>query len=255
MSRSFLGGEGYVLYEDALEALARLQDGAARLLILDPPYGTTELPWDQAPSLTPLLLEARRVLGNGVALAFAAHPFALDLLNAARGVGASYYELIWVKRRPTNPLNASRMPLRGHENVFVLYWGPHIYVPQLRPGAPYRVRRRVTHGSHWGGPGEEHVAENPGTRHPTTVWHGDVGDAGERRIHPTQKPLAFLIWAVRSYTHPGDLVVDPYAGSGVSGVAALMEGRRWVGAEANPEYRARALEWLSSVQAPLLREE
>lgn len=242
----------YALYEDALEALGAVGDGEARLLVLDPPYGTTDLPWDQRPDLRLLLSEAKRVLGGGVVLAFAVHPFALNLLNTARELGASYYEIVWVKRRATNPLNASRMPLRAHENVFVLYWGAHVYNPQLRSGVPYRVRRRATHGSHWGRPGEEHVAENAGTRHPTTVFEGDVGDMKEKRVHPTQKPLSLLVWAVRSYTHPGDLVVDPYAGSGASGVAAIREGRRWVGAEADPEYRKAALKWLSGVQVPLL---
>lgn len=246
-------GEAFALYEDAFEVLARLEAGSARLVVLDPPYGTTQLPWDHAPHPPRLLQEVGRVLGAGVVLAFAAHPYALDLLLVAREAGWSYYELIWAKPRPTNPFNANRRPLVAHENVFVLYRGPHLYQPQLRPGTPYRLRRRTPAGRHYGR-GTPHVAENPGTRHPTSVFHTDVGEAGEPRLHPTQKPLSFLLWAVHSYTEPGDLVVDPYAGSGVSGVAALMTGRRWVGAEAHPEYRERARRWLAGA-IPLLVEE
>lgn len=60
-----------------------------------------------------------------------------------------------------------------------------------------------------------------------------AGGKGQKRanIHPTVKPLALMRWLVRLVTPPGGLVIDPYTGSGTTGVAAVCEGMRFAGAE------------------------
>jgi DNA modification methylase len=60
----------------------------------------------------------------------------------------------------------------------------------------------------------------------------------ERTGHQTQKPLALMDVLVRLFSDPGELILDPFAGSGTTGVAALRLGRRFVGWEMNPEYAA-----------------
>ncbi len=57
-----------------------------------------------------------------------------------------------------------------------------------------------------------------------------------RNLHPTVKPLELMQWLVRLVTPPGGTVLDPFTGSGSTGVAALLEGRRFVGIEREPEY-------------------
>jgi site-specific DNA-methyltransferase (adenine-specific) len=78
---------------------------------------------------------------------------------------------------------------------------------------------------------------------------------GERNAHPTVKPLAFMRWLVRLVTPPGGLVLDPFAGSGTTGVAALSEGMRFVGVEREAEYvqiaRARIGAWRAEAQGSL----
>jgi site-specific DNA-methyltransferase (adenine-specific) len=54
--------------------------------------------------------------------------------------------------------------------------------------------------------------------------------------HPTVKPVAVVRWLVRLVTPPGGIVLDPFAGSGTTALAALAEGRRWVLVEREPEY-------------------
>jgi len=54
--------------------------------------------------------------------------------------------------------------------------------------------------------------------------------------HPTQKPLELLDRILLASTEAGDLVLDPFAGSGTTGVAAARLGRRFVGIELEPEY-------------------
>jgi len=55
-----------------------------------------------------------------------------------------------------------------------------------------------------------------------------------------QKPLDLMRALIRDYSRPGDLICDPYAGSGTTLLAAVIEGRRAIGAEINPETHARA---------------
>lgn len=55
-------------------------------------------------------------------------------------------------------------------------------------------------------------------------------------IHPTVKPLALMRWLVRLVTPPGGVVLDPFAGSGSTGIAALLEGRTFLGIEREGEY-------------------
>lgn len=57
-----------------------------------------------------------------------------------------------------------------------------------------------------------------------------------RNLHPTVKPLGLMRWLVRLVTPPGGVVLDPFAGSGSTGVAALLEGRRFIGIERESQY-------------------
>ena len=59
---------------------------------------------------------------------------------------------------------------------------------------------------------------------------------GGKRIHPTQKPLELFRELVRKHSSPGDLVIDPFLGSGTTGVAALEEGRTFAGCDIDEYY-------------------
>jgi len=71
---------------------------------------------------------------------------------------------------------------------------------------------------------------------PTDVWWMTIVPPGgtERTGYPTQKPVRLLERIVASSSRPGDLVLDPYAGSGTTGVAAARLGRRWLLVDRNP---------------------
>ena len=70
---------------------------------------------------------------------------------------------------------------------------------------------------------------------------------GARNHHPTVKPVSLMRWLVRLVTPPGGLVLDPFCGSGSTGVACLHEGFRFLGIEREAEYlaiaRARLTAW------------
>jgi len=75
------------------------------------------------------------------------------------------------------------------------------------------------------------------------VWQSQCA----RGNHPTEKPVPLLREWIRLFTDPGEVVFDPFAGSGSTGVAALSIGRRFVGCEIDPNYHAIALQRLAKV--------
>jgi site-specific DNA-methyltransferase (adenine-specific) len=69
------------------------------------------------------------------------------------------------------------------------------------------------------------------------------------KLHPTQKPIAALVPLIRSFSLPGEVVLDPFAGSGSSCAAALLAGRRYTGIELNAEYFSEASRRMDRVKA------
>jgi site-specific DNA-methyltransferase (adenine-specific) len=82
------------------------------------------------------------------------------------------------------------------------------------------------------------IAERPEPGGAQVVWSVPTPGPREKSHgrHPTQKPLGLLERIVAASTAPGDLVVDPFSGSGTTGVAAVQAGCRFLGMELNPEY-------------------
>ncbi|MBM3269330.1 MAG: site-specific DNA-methyltransferase [Candidatus Sericytochromatia bacterium] len=84
----------------------------------------------------------------------------------------------------------------------------------------------------------QHMREIAGGKQMKSVWRLQAPGRAEKAhgSHPTQKPLALLERVVLASTRPGDLVVDPFGGSGTTGLAAVRHGRRFVGIDLDPAY-------------------
>lgn len=76
------------------------------------------------------------------------------------------------------------------------------------------------------------MTDNDGSRYPVTVQDFAI----ERGLHPTQKPVALMEYMIKTYTNPGDMVLDNVMGSGTTGVAARRTGRRFIGIEREASY-------------------
>lgn len=72
------------------------------------------------------------------------------------------------------------------------------------------------------------------------VWHHNAenSQSSDRKElqHPCPKPLSLMLELVQQFTDPGDLVLDPFSGSGTTGVACLRLGRRFIGIDKDPQY-------------------
>jgi len=81
----------------------------------------------------------------------------------------------------------------------------------------------------------------------TREWNGLLGKE-ENRQHATQKPLKIMKWLIVNYTNEGDTILDPFMGSGTTGVACVQTGRNFIGIEIDPTYYAIAEKRIKDAQ-------
>lgn len=93
------------------------------------------------------------------------------------------------------------------------------------------------------------MRQENGGKQMKTVWRFKAPGPDEKRFgkHPTQKPVALITRCLRASTHPGDVVLDPFVGSGSTGVAALGLGRDFIGIDADEAFVAISARRLSQV--------
>ena len=77
-------------------------------------------------------------------------------------------------------------------------------------------------------------------------------ERGEGNNHPTVKPIALMSYLCRLVTPPGGIILDPFMGSGSTGIAALQEGFRFIGIERELEYMAIARRRIEKIESKLL---
>lgn len=105
----------------------------------------------------------------------------------------------------------------------------------MTQGKPYDkgIRKKQLSGS-YGDFKPVHVSSD-GKRYPTDIIYIKTAENEGNVIHPTQKPIELGRYFIRTYTNPGDIVLDNAFGSGSFLVAALMEGRNFIGIEKNKD--------------------
>lgn len=220
--------------EDCLECMKRIPNGMIDMILCDLPYGITQNKWDSYIPLDLLWEQYLRIIKpNGAIVLTSQGLFTAKLILSQ----PKYYKYkwIWEKSKPTNFLNAKKQPLRKHEDVCVFYKKQPIYHPQMTKGEPYDkgIRKKQLSGS-YGDFQPVHVSSN-GERYPTDIIYIKTAECEGEVVHPTQKPIELGRYFIRTYTNPGDVVLDNTCGSGSFLVAALMEGRNFIGIEKNKD--------------------
>lgn len=76
----------------------------------------------------------------------------------------------------------------------------------------------------------------------------EPGHPKDKRVHPTQKPVGLMRWVLENYTPTDSLILDPYMGSGTTGVACLQTGRRFIGVEKERGYCEEAAERIAKAE-------
>ncbi|MCB9559525.1 MAG: site-specific DNA-methyltransferase [Kofleriaceae bacterium] len=247
-------GAGGVLYRaDVLDLLGQLPDASVDLVVTDPPYAIGKADWDEFRSLDAYvdwcdgwLAEVARVLaphGSAYVCGFSEILADVKARSAKRFDGCRW--LIWYYR---NKANLGRDWGRSHESIIHLRRaGARIDVDAVR--VPYndhtkRYPERVQAVSSQYGKGERRDRWQP---HPLGAKPRDVIEVPvicngmtEKTPHPTQKPEALIERLILASSAPGQLVVDPFVGSGTTALVAARLGRRWIAGDADPRHAGLA---------------
>ena len=223
------------LYQgDCLECMKEIPDESIDMILCDLPYGTTQNKWDSIIPLEQLWSEYNRIIKpNGAIVLTSQGVFTAQLILSQSKLFK--YKWVWEKSKSTNFLNAKKQPLRKHEDVCVFYKKPPVYNPQMTQGEPYNkgVRKNQLSGSY--GDFQPVEVSSAGERYPTDIIYVKTAESEGEVIHPTQKPVALGRYLIKTYTNPGDIVLDNTFGSGSFLVAALLEGRNFIGIEKNED--------------------
>lgn len=260
---TFVAGSAALWQGDALELLARLPNESVQLVVTSPPYNIGK-PYEPQRTVDGYVAwcsrwvsEISRVLSpTGAAwinLGYTAVP--------GRGIAVPIPYLLWphlgelhliqeVVWQQTNGVACRRRLSPRNEKLLWLVRDPSAYVFNLDairdPNVAYPHQRR-----------EGRLRCNPLGKNPGDVWTIPRVVAGrstpERTCHPAQMPLALAERLISACSDPGDLVLDPFAGSGTSLVGAQGVGRIGWGFELRPDYCDLAgarLAQVSEAQSP-----
>jgi site-specific DNA-methyltransferase (adenine-specific) len=263
-TRAWVEDAGELWRTDVFALLARIPDGGADLVVTDPPYAIGKASWDLFPSEAVYvdwcdrwLAEVRRALaphGSAYVCGFSEILAEVKARSARRFADCRW--LVWSYK---NKANLGRDWGRSHESIVHLRCtaGRGIDVDAVR--IPYnahttRYPERVQAVSSQYGRGvrRDRWEPHPGGAKPRDVFDLPVlcNGMAEKTAHATQKPEALIEKFIAASSSPGQLVVDPFVGSGTTAVVARRLGRRYLVGDADPGYVGLARERLAAAAAP-----
>lgn len=239
----------YVKCGDCLSLMKELPDGQIDMILSDLPYGMTRNRWDSQIPLDNLWNEYWRVLKpTGIIALTASQPFTSTLVSSQ--LKYFKHEWIWIKNRGSNFANTVREPMKEHESVLIFSRGKWTYNKQMQPrtgGGASRVKydfNKVTDTQNYGK--FTSAPKNHGELRVPSSWQKFNCEVG---LHPTQKPVSLLEYLIKTYTNPGEVILDSCMGSGSTCVAAINTERHYIGYELNEDYFLVAKERLSSLSS------
>ena len=237
--------ENKLYHGDCFSLMRDIPDKSIDLILSDPPYAclnknNKDARWDKEIDLQELWKQYERIIkDNGAILLFGQGLFAAKLIMS----NPKLYklDLVWNKIRKTGFLNAKKMPMRQHEQILVFYKNLPTYNPQMVKCEPHQRNHSRGNGTHketnrnYGkyGKAEDFVTDK---KYPSSIITFPKGHGKEDWLHPTAKPIELLRYLIRTYSNEGDLVLDNFAGSGSTCIAAIKENRKFIGMEIDDHF-------------------
>lgn len=234
---------------DCLLRLPDVPSNTVDLVFADLPYGRTQNDWDKLIPMDKLWTELGRVCKPAAPMIFTAmQPFAAMLVCSK--LEWFRYEIVWKKNKSRGFLNANKQPLRIHETIQVFYREQPDYVPQMTFGHKpvHSYIKHTSDGTNYGKTKRGISGGGSTSRYPTSVLEIPVvNNRDQKRVNSTQKPEELAAWFIRTYTKPGDLVLDPTIGSGSTMAAAKRSCRRHLGFDTDPKQVESAIALLAGI--------
>jgi site-specific DNA-methyltransferase (adenine-specific) len=236
-----------VFNEDCLVGMDRIPDKSIDCIICDLPYGKLKhLGWDNIIPFDKLWEQYNRIAkDNAAVLLFGVEPFTSSIVMS--NVNNYRQKLTWLKTAPTNIFNAKKQFMNWTEDIIVFYRSLPTFNPQMvyanQPPKNIGFSEVIKNNSSVFGKCGGHagyVSYNDGYVYPSSVLkfgsnHGWLNKQPKYH-HPTQKPVDLIRYLIRTYTNSGDIVLDNCMGSGTTAIAALREGRKYIGFELDKKY-------------------
>lgn len=220
---------------DCLIGMGDIPNESIDLILCDLPYGQTQAPYDVVISPEKLWEHYERIIKpNGAILLFGQGLFTARMMLSNEKMWR--YNIVWNKVLKSGFLNARRMPLRRHEDIMVFYKKPPTYNPQMTDGAPNHTKGRaagkvaesVLNNRVYGSYTVVNDKDFSGKKHPDSIWtfpkpHPSVA------LTATEKPIELCRYAIRTFSNPGDIILDNCCGGGSTIIAAILECRKYIG--------------------------
>lgn len=206
-----------ILQGDCIEVMRRMPVGSVDFILTDPPYlinfrdrtGRTLQNDRDSGWLKPAMAEAYRVLKqNRLILCFYGWPHAEKFMEAWRSAGFRPVGHLIFRKSYTSKAKFLKYQ---HEQAYLLAKGNPV------------------------------LPENPLPDVQRLVYTGN-------KLHPTQKAVTSLVPVIRTFTLPGDLVLDAFCGSASTCAAALLTGRKYIGIELDSDYHEAAAQRMVRVK-------
>jgi site-specific DNA-methyltransferase (adenine-specific) len=223
---------------DCLELMKEIPDRSVDMVMTDPPYGTTACEWDSIIPLEPMWEHLKRVIKpNGAIVMTASQLFTTTLI--ASNMKMFKYCWVWDKHIPRGFQVAKYRPMMKHEDVAVFGRGRIEYYPiMVKRDEPVTVKnysKKNKVSSNDIGKYNDGKSYTYTHKSPDSIIIG-CWEANKGKVHPTQKPVSLMEYLIKTYTNPGETVLDFTMGSGTTGVAAKKLGRHFIGIELDPGY-------------------
>lgn len=241
-----------LFHGDCLDLLKQIPDNSAQLVITSPPYNVGK-PYEKKESLESyvelqrlVIAEAVRITRDGGSICWQVghhvnghrQVFPLDLLLHPLFQSYSSSNEVYLRNRIIwhyeHGLHCKHRFSGRHETILWYTKGKkyifnldEVRVPQKYPGK--RGHKGANRGKYTGNP----LGKNPGD---VWIFPNVKSNHIEKTEHPCQFPVELPERLIRALTGPGDLVVDPFMGSGTTAVAAVLNHRRVAGADLVSEY-------------------
>ena len=187
---------------------------------------------------------------NGAIVLFGSQPFTSALIMS----NPEWFKYCWIWNKVSGVgfQSVKIMPLKSHEDICVFGSKKIDYFPQKSKGKPYNRPRSIGGGymgdatakkfSGW-------ITKSNGDKYPKSILQ--FSNANQtNKLHPTQKPVNLMEYLIKTYTLPGETVLDFTMGSGSTGVAAKKLGRKFIGIELDTDYFEIAKNRINEVWAP-----
>lgn len=250
----------YMLFEgDCLDLLKQVPDSFVKLVVTSPPYNLGK-PYETRLHLEEYLAQQRRVIEECVRV--------LDNTGSICWQVGNY-----VNNGEIVPLDIILFPIFSSlglhlRNRIVWHFGHGLHASKRFSGRyetilwftksdnytfnldPVRVPQKYPHKKHFKGPQKGELSGNPLGKNPSDIW--DIPNVKANHIektnHPCQFPIELIERLVLSMTNKNDWVLDPFMGVGSTAIAALIHGRKALGAEIMPEYISIAKERIKKAE-------